>query len=1108
MSLPAFGVRKPVVANLVMFAIIGAGVLLGLGLRREFFPEVTPTRIVVSAPYPGASPDEIERSLAIKIEDRIADLRDVVEINTTVTEGSAQLIIEFDDSVDIDEALSDVKREVDALQDLPEQSERIVVDKLEPNLPAVILSLFGDTSERALKEAALAIREDLRALPGMADVTIDGIRTDEIRVEVRPQAMVEHELSLPAIADRVRAAMRELPGGTIRTGTQTLSIRTVRIEEDAELVSNIVVKSDAGRVLRLGDIADVSYGFRDTDLITRFEGQPAVSLTCFQVGDTDVVKIAELAKAYKAGMMGEPLELTMGERIGTFMRSMRNKQLESQGKPLDLSPVSDRLEAYEAGQKWLGRLPGEARITTDLARFVTGRLELLTRNALQGGALVFLVLVLLLNWRVSFWVAIGLIISLAGTIAMMRMTGITLNLLTMFGLIVVIGILVDDAIVVAENIVARHEEGMSPTQAAIEGAGQVSWPVVTTVLTTVFAFLPLALIEGQIGDFLAALPVVVAVALLVSLVECLFILPSHMAHTLKVTDKAEATGRASWLSRVEARFDHWRDRLFSKLLIPHYTRMLGRCIRYRYLTLAIAISVVIISAAMVAGGRLEFIFFEAEDAESINVTLRMPIGTPVGETDEIVRKIERASLAQPEVASVYASVGAIGDVNGEGGDLSQPHLGQLFIELNPVEDRDRTSNDIILAIRDDLGELAGVKSLRFEPIGGGPGGVAISLGVVGDNPEAAQAVVQRIKGMLDEIEAVFDIEDDADAGQRELRFELKDGATEMGFTRAILGEQIRGAVFGLEPHTFAGNREDVKVRVTLPTPVRSSPVALEDTYVFTPDGRPVPLIEVARIEEGRGFATVRRLDRERIITVSADVNRQLGNPEEIVGSLDQRLTELEREFPGVRIIERGRQKEVSDSFATLPLGMAVAFGLIFVTLAWLFSSYSQPLVVMAAIPFATVGMIWGHIALGFAMTFLSLIGFVALSGIVVNDSLIFMEFFNDRRRRSASLPLALVRAGRARLRPILLTTITTVLGLTPLMLEQSFQARFLIPMAITIACGLISATAIILLVLPAMLVILRDVKVVLLFLWTGRTREEADDRSNSRPPADLGRQTT
>lgn len=1101
MSLPAFGVRKPVVANLVMFAIIGAGVLLGMGLRREFFPEVSANRVVVSAPYPGASPDEIERSLAIKIEDRVTDLRDVVEINTTVTEGSAQLIIEFQDSIDIDEAVSDVKREVDALQDLPEQSERIIVDKLEPNLPAIIVSIFGDTSERALKEAALAIREDLRALPGMADVTIDGIRTDEIRVEVRPQAMVEHQLSLPMIADRVRAAMQELPGGTVRTGTQTLSVRTVRVEEDAQLVAGIVVKGEGGRVLRLGDIADVTYGFRDTDLITRFEGKPAVSLTCFQVGDSDVVTIAEIAKAYVAGMRGDPLELTVGERIAKAMRAMQNQQLEKQGKPLDLSPVSDRLLAYEEGQKWIGRLPGEARITTDLARFVTGRLNLLTRNALQGGALVFLVLVLLLNWRVSFWVAIGLIISLAGTIAMMRLTGITLNLLTMFGLIIVIGILVDDAIVVAENIVARHEEGMPPMQAAIEGAGQVSWPVVTTVLTTVFAFLPLALIEGQIGDFLAALPIVVAVSLLVSLIESLFILPSHMAHTLRSSDKAERTGNVSRLARFEARYDRARDGLFAHVLIPQYTKLLVKCLRYRYLTLTVAISAIIVSAAMVVGGRLEFIFFEVEDAESINVTLRMPIGTPVGETDTLVRRIEQASLAQPEVASAYSSVGAIGDVNGEGGDIAQPHLGQIFLELNPVEQRDRTSNDVILAIREELGELPGVKSLRFEPIGGGPGGVAISLGVVGGNTEQTTIVAERLKAMLDEIEAVFDIEDDADAGQRELRFDLKDGATELGFTRAILGEQIRGAVFGLEPHTFAGNREDVKVRVTLPKETRSSPVAIEDTYVFPPNGQAVPLIEVATIEEGRGYATVRRLDRERIITVSADVNRQLGNPEEIVASLRPRLVELEREYPGVRIVERGRQKDVAESFATLPLGMAVAAGLIYVTLAWLFGSYLQPLIVMAAIPFATVGMIWGHIALGFAMTFLSLIGFVALSGIVVNDSLIFMEFFNERKRGPASLPLALVRAGRARLRPILLTTITTVLGLTPLMLEQSFQARFLIPMAITIACGLMSATGIILLVLPSMLAILSDIKALTRLAWTGSMTKDTNGNGPPEQPA-------
>ncbi|MEO1007763.1 MAG: efflux RND transporter permease subunit [Planctomycetota bacterium] len=1103
MSLAAFGVRKPVVANLVMFALLGAGVLLGLGLQREFFPEVRPNRVVVSAPYPGAAPDEIERALATKIEDRVADLRDVVEINTTVTEGSASLLIEFAEGTGIDSAVADVKREVDALQDLPEQSERIVVDKLEPNLPAVILSIFGDVPERDLKDAALEVRDDLRALPGMGDVIVDGIRTDEIRVEVRPDAMVEHKLSLPAISDRVRAAMQELPGGTLRAPTQTLSVRTVRVEERADQVASIIVKSGGdGQVLRLGDIAEITSGFADTDLISRLEGKPAVSITCFQVGDSDVVNIAEMVKAYTAGMRGEPLELTISERIATFFRGLQNQQLERQGKPLNTTPVSDRLLAYERGQAWIGRVPGEPRITTDLARFVTGRLNLLTRNALQGGVLVFLVLVLLLNWRVSFWVAIGLVVSLAGTIAMMRVAGITLNLLTMFGLIVVIGILVDDAIVVAENITSRHERGEGPLEAAINGAQQVTWPVTTTVLTTICAFLPLALIQGQIGDFLAALPAVVACALAVSLIEALFILPSHMGHTLARADRAKRRGKMSYFTRLENRYDRWRDALFTRGLIPAYTHALVWFVRRRYLALSLSLSVLIASAGMIAGGRLEFIFFESEDAESINVTLQMPIGTPVQRTDEVVSAIEAIAATQPEVNSVYASAGAIGDVNGEGGDRAQPHLGQLFLELNPVEQRDRTSEDVILSIRQELGELPGVKSLRFEPIGGGPGGVAISIGITGESPTQIMAAVDDLKAQLAQIEAVFDIEDDADAGQRELRFDLKDGAAELGFTRASLGEQIRAAIFGLEPFTFAGNREDVDVRVTLPKSVRSSPAALENTYVFTPAGVPVPLIEVAHIEEGRGYATVRRLDRRRIVTVSADVNRTLGNPEEIVAALRPELGRLEREYPSIRVVERGRQKEVSDSFATLPLGMSVAFGLIFVILAWLFGSYTQPLIVMAAIPFATIGMIWGHIALGFSMTFLSLIGFVALSGIVVNDSLIFMEFFNQRRRAGTGLALALVRAGRARLRPIILTTITTVLGLTPLMLERSFQARFLIPMAITIAFGLMSATVIILLVLPSLLAILDDIRALVRLLWHGSASPARDENAaDERTPA-------
>ncbi|MCL4743394.1 MAG: efflux RND transporter permease subunit [Phycisphaerales bacterium] len=1075
MRIAAFGVRRPVVANLTMFAVLGAGLIFGLRLTREFFPEVRPTQVMIAAPYPGAAPDEVERSLAIKIEDRVRDLDDVKEINTTVTESAAVLRVEFREGKDIEAAVAEVKREIDALQDLPERSERITVTKLEPKLPAVILSLYGDADERAMKDAARRIREDLRLLRGMGDVEIGATRGDELTVEVRPAAMLEHGLSLPEVARRVGAAMREQPAGTVRGPTQSVSVRTVGAKERTDAVREVVVRADeGGRVLRLGEIADVREGFVDTDTYARLNGKPAVSLTVFPVRGVDVVTVADLVKAYAAGLRHEPLAMTTGERIRSVMR-----------RPGDTGPASERIRAYELGLA-APPPPCEVRITTDLARFVVGRLDLLTRNAIWGGMLVFLTLVLLLNWRVSFWVAVGLIVAMSGTLAVMHLLGVSLNLLTMFGLIVVIGILVDDAIVVAENITARHEGGEAAIDAAINGTGQVGWPVVATVLTTVCAFLPLALIEGNIGDFLKWLPIVVTCALVASLLESLFILPAHMAHSLKKADRLRAEGHVGRLRRVESAFDHARDTLFSKFLVPGYLRALRLALRRRYVTLCIAVATLVASIGFVAGGRLEFIFFETEDAETINVQLRMPIGTPAAETDRVLTRIERAALQQPEVRDAFAIVGAMGDISGEGGDAVQSHLGQLVLELHPVERRERTSNDVVNAIRAEVGEIPGVRSLRFDAIGAGPGGPGLTFTVVGASQAAIDAAVRRVKEALRAIDGVFDVTDDADAGQPEIRLTLRDGASELGFTEASLGEQVRAAVFGLEAYTFPGEREDVDVRVTLPVEFRRSPAALERMFVIAPGGEPVPLGEIAHITMARSYATVRRLDGQRAVTVNAEVDRGAGvNPESVTLAVRPDLRRIEGEVPGVRVLERGRQQEVQESFSTLPIGMAVAAGLIYVILAWLFASYSQPLVVMTAIPFAIIGMIWGHLILGFSMTFLSLIGFVALSGVVVNDSLIFMDFFNQKRAELPSTWHAAIEAGRARLRPILLTTITTVLGLSPLMLEQSFQARFLIPMAITISFGLMSATALILVVLPCLLLILEDAARWRRILWTG-----------------------
>ncbi|TVQ31199.1 MAG: efflux RND transporter permease subunit [Phycisphaeraceae bacterium] len=1069
MSLPAFGIRRPVAANLLMFAIIGAGLILGTNLRREFFPEVRPNEVIVTAPYPSAAPDEVEQALAIKIEDRLADLRDVKEINTTALEGAASVRVEFEPGVNIETAVSRVKREIDALEDLPEDSERIIVTEFEPNIPVISLMLYGDVDERTMKRAINRVRDDLSRLPGMGDLLVAGTRNDEISVEVRHAALLEHGLSLPDVAGRITESMVELPGGAVRAPTANVAIRTLGAKDQADEVRGIVVKSDPdGRNVTIGEIAEVTAGFADVDLRTRFNLEPTASVTIYAVGGQDVIQIADMVKAYMAGLKREEIDLTFAERM----------RMRAGGGELTQEPP--RVMAHRLGM--LRELPQgvELALHNDLARFVSQRLQLLARNALWGCGLVFLTLLVMLAPRVALWVSVGLVLAVLGTLVLMRIFDISLNLITMFGLIVVIGLLVDDAIVVAENITSHYERGEPALAAAEGGAMEVAWPITVMIMTTICAFMPLRLIEGNLGDMLGMLPIVVTCALLVSLIECLFILPSHMGHSLQMARRSKAGALRRWMNNLE----RMRLALFQRIMIPGYERMLNFCLDRRWLTLVTAIAILIFSFGMVNGERVPFVFAESADAENVVVDLRMPVGTPLRITDETVRQIERFVLDTPEVLGAFTIIGAQQDLDGPVGQ-AQSHLAQIFFELHPSEKRDRTSREIIDGLRVKTERLAGIKSLRFEELGGGPGGPDITLTVTGESIERIMAVVEQVKEILDDYEGVMGISDDADSGQRELRFSLRPGASELGFTTAGVARQVRAAVFGLEAHTFAGDREDVDVRVMLDREMRRSLAAIEAMHIFSPTGEPTPLAEVVEISEERSYATIRRLDRRRAVTIFADVAREAANPEQIMNEIAPLLAEVDAANPDVRILQRGRQKEMADALRTLPLGMAVAVGLIYVILAWLFSSYLQPIIVLCAVPFASIGVIWGHYLMGFEMTILSLIGFIALTGIVVNDSLILMEFYNARQREGQEVREALVNAGRARLRAILLTTMTTVLGLSPLMAEQAFQARFLIPMAITISFGLMSASFIILLALPCMLLISDDIKRKAIRLWRG-----------------------
>ncbi len=1074
MSLTSFGVRKPVPVNLLMIAILFGGAVLGLSLRREFFPESDPEQALVSMPFPGATPVEVEDGLAKKVEDALIELDEIKEIRTTLAENGGGITIQFREGINVDDAMDEVERTIESLTDLPDESDAIELQLFEPKLPVIMVVVYGDMDERVMKQAMYAIRDDLRSLDNMGETLISGVRNYEVSIDVKRDELLRHNLSLPQVSEAVRAWMIEVPGGTVRTKSGNVNVRAMGIEERVDAVGDIVVKGNAqGSAVRLRDIAVIEDSFVDEQLIMRFGGKPAAMLTVFKVGKQDIVRIAEMVRAYVDGRNGKPFDPNPVERVAT----------------------SDRKKAYELGSTSQRALPENASVatTSDLARFVEGRLDLLVRNAGYGAVLVILTLLLILNWRAAMWVGMGLLTAIMGTLLAMAVFDVTLNLLTMFGLIVVLGLLVDDAIVVAENIQARHDKGEPALLAATRGTDQVMWPVVATVLTSVVAFLPLTFVKGQMGTLLGALPAVVACALMMSLVESILILPSHMGHTLAKRDRSKP-GR---VGSMIARYETWRDHWLHDRIIPLYGRVLAGSLKYRYITTAVVLAAMLISIGMIRpapNGRVKFEFLSKDDAETIVVDIHMPIGTPIEKTNEIVQRVEEAAQQQKELKSISAVIGKRDNLDTGQADAFSTHVAQMYIELQPVEQRDRESATILQAIRDALeGKMDEVERLGFSEITGGPSGPGITIRVSGEHDASLAKAAETIKTALAGFDGVNEIADDHNLGQLELRIQLKSGAGTLGFTTANIATQVRGFLFGIDAHVFAANEEDIDVRVRLDEASRQSLFTIENSWVLSPSNVYVPLSEVADITDSSTYSSIKRVNGQRAITVTAETSPAVA-PEAIMSQLD--LKAIGEQFPDVTIKTAGRQERMADAFSSLPLGFMAAMVMVYVILAWLFSSYLQPLVVMSVIPFAIIGAIWGHWLLGYSMTFLSMIGFVALSGIVVNDSLILVEFYNHRRAKGIPVRQALIESGRARFRAILLTTVTTVLGLTPLILEQSFQAKFLIPMAVAIAFGLMSATFLVLLILPCFLMILDDVKRTFYFLWHGRKRPEVEPQTS------------
>ena len=1064
-SLPRFSVHNPVLVNLFMLTVIVGGGYSGLTLVREMFPQSDPDRIRITTVYPGATPSEVEKGITLKIEEAIKDIEGIEKVEATISEGYSSIIVELQSGFDqIEQAVNDVEAAVDSIprDDWPEEALESQVAKFDPKLPVISIALYGSLTDRALKEYGETLRDEVLALPEISDVVLSGTRNDEISVEVSPDRLVEYGQSLIDVGRVIAASNLDLPGGQVKTSSANVAVRTLGEKEHGEELYDLIVHSDAeGRKVRLRDLAHIEDAFEDSDIVSTFMGEPAVDVTVYKREEQDAVQIAHMVRALVAGKTGQPLERPWLDRALATVA----------GKDSIEDIYEEALSSpYPAGVN--------LKCHTDLSVYIEGRLDLLKRNGLWGLLLVFLSLLVFLNWRVAFWVMTGLLLAILGALIGMKALGVSLNLLTMFGLIVVLGMLVDDGIIVAEHVFTKIEEGVEPKLAAITGTEEVTWPVVCAILTTMVAFLPLRYLEGQMGDWMGVLPLVVVIALSVSLFEALSILPAHLAHNVRPIGhkpQAELDDHDRNLPRPLVRLRYLQQDLHQGA-VRYYEWLLRRAVKYRYVTLALLTSLMIVIMGLVGGDHVPFVIIQKMDSDTLVAGMRMGVGTPIAATGKAMAVVEQAALDQPELKSIYTILGLelTDDFLGAAG--LQSNRAQAFIELEPAGQRSRSSDEILAELRARTADIPGVDRLTFDAIHGGPGGKAIQLEISGKRLDHIVAAADHFKGRLQDFAGVYDIADDFDAGRPELQIELLESARPLGITTEALATQVRAAFYGYEARKIQRGREDVKVMVRYPPSYRRNLYDVESMYLKTPGGDMVPFREVARLHEGTGFATIHRQDQLRTVKVLADVDENVTNSERVIAQLSAEFDQVRAEYPGIKLKFGGQKLESARSFGSLRHLSVFALLMIYVILAALFRSYTQPLIVMSIVPFGAIGAVLGHLVFGYPLTMLSMIGMVALTGIVVNDSMILVSFINRRLEAGDSVLEAIVEGGKSRLRPILLTTATTVLGLAPLMLETSFQARFLIPMAISISAGLIFATALTLVAVPALYLVVRDVK--------------------------------
>jgi len=1083
MSLPRFSVRNPVLVNLLMWIIIVSGLISALTLTREMFPESRPEKLLITTLYPGVSPQEIEKAVTVKIEEAVRDVEGIDKVDSTVIEGMTSTRLSLlPGTRDVDRVLQEVKAEVDAIEDLPDDAENSTIRKLQPELPVISVALYGPGSEADRKRAARSLRDELLLLPGVSDVVMSGAKPDEISVEIRPARLMEYDITFDEVAAAIRQANLDVTGGQIDASRSSLSIRTLGEEQRGIDLNRIIVRSlPDGRTVYLSDVATVKDAFVDIDQDAYFNGEPAINCIVKQSTGQDAIRISQLVKAYIYGKTGQSFDaygLESAARQPWYWRPFAIAWAWSTRWASLAIGHPDPNQYYEQSLTRPFDHGFKVALHTDLARFVEGRINLMVDNGLQGLFLILLTLVLSLDRRVAFWAATGLPVTFLGTFLMMSLMGVSLNLVSLMGLIIVLSIDVDEAIVMGENVCRHMEEGLPPIQAAIVGANEVLWPIVIMTGTTIGAFIPLLFVQGQLGDFLKELPMVCIAAMSMSMVEALVILPAHLGHLKPHVPAVRVSLWRRWFGPV-LKFKDW---VFGSLVEVWYERTIRLMLRWRYVTLAGAVATLSIAIGLVEGGIVPFVPVPKMDSETLVGALEMSVGTPADVTRDRLKQMTDYLVSLPEVVNVQVYSGVQIDIAGEGavGENLGSHLGQWIVELKESDQRNRTSETILVSVRKEAEKLSGVNSVTWASLNGGPAGRALELKVTADHFEDSLAAAKTVREKLASYDGVFDIDDNVNARLREVQLRLLEAARPTGLTVASLGHEVRNAFYGSEARRISRNREDVKIMVRYPKVYRQDESMVEAMWIPSPadpEGRHrwIPLREVAQLTEDRAHDSIQRSEHRRAITIYADVDEN-HNDSIISESIGKWIeTDLRTLHPDARVEMLGKTLENKKFMDSMKIAFPVSLAIIFVLLSALFRSYIQPLVVLFAVPFGIQGAIIGHWVMGYDLTIMSFIGLVALNGIVVNDSLVLVDFINSRVRCGMTHFEASVASSRLRMRAIVLNTVTAVVGMTPLMFETSFQARFLIPLAITITWGLMFATVLTLVVVPAINMVFFDI---------------------------------